>query len=243
MPIENIVKLLENNGIIIIKFDFGTDLLDGFWIPIEAKYSLICIALNPAPAFSADRQRFTLCHELGHSLLHRDEFPGKEAEQEANKFAGEFLLPQMLVSDDLTPPISFSHLKELKAKWKMMIPITKRKKLIVSAERRTSPRSIPKAARHKGSGKSFRQESPKIDWARYTSWVKLNHKCKIPLKKCIGTASCRSKRMWIDVFLMAKSSVTGWILGKDKFLCNFAILLEICIRRDILNCSEKEAAL
>lgn len=118
LPIENLVKLLEDNGIVILKFDFGTDLLDGFWIPIEAESNLICIALNSDPAFSADRQRFTLCHELGHALLHRDEFPGKEAEQEANQFAGEFLLPKALVSDDLTPPISFSHLKELKAKWK-----------------------------------------------------------------------------------------------------------------------------
>lgn len=116
--IENLVALLENHGIVILKFDFGTDLLDGFWVPLEADFKLICIALNSNPAFSADRQRFTLCHELGHALLHEDKFPGKEAEQEANRFAGEFLLPQRLVSDDLTPPISFSRLKELKTKWK-----------------------------------------------------------------------------------------------------------------------------
>ena len=30
LPIENLVKLLEDNGIVILKFDFGTDLLDGF---------------------------------------------------------------------------------------------------------------------------------------------------------------------------------------------------------------------
>ena len=91
--IENLVALLENHGIIILKFDFGTDLLDGFWVPQDADFKLICIALNSNPTFSADRQRFTLCHELGHALLHEDQFPGKEAEQEANQFAGEFLLP------------------------------------------------------------------------------------------------------------------------------------------------------
>ena len=119
-PIDNLIALLENHGIVILKFDFYTDLLDGFWVPLEAEanFKLICIALNSNSAFSADRQRFTLCHELGHALLHEDKFPGKEAEQEANRFAGEFLLPKLLISDDLTPPISFPRLLDLKAKWK-----------------------------------------------------------------------------------------------------------------------------
>jgi hypothetical protein len=40
---------------------------------------------------SADRMRFTLCHELGHVIMHT--FPTPEMEVEADKFASCFLLP------------------------------------------------------------------------------------------------------------------------------------------------------
>ncbi len=40
-------------------------------------------------------QRFTAAHELGHLVLHRHGDPkGKEVEQQANEFAGAFLLPE-----------------------------------------------------------------------------------------------------------------------------------------------------
>ena len=82
-----------------------------------------CIALNTNPAFPADRQRFTLAHELGHVVLHRDEFAGESAEKrqekDANAFAGEFLAPEADVADELRPPLTFARLRDLKAKWKM----------------------------------------------------------------------------------------------------------------------------
>lgn len=117
-PLDNLVATMEEKGIIVLAFDFGTDLLDGFFLPARTQPEYICIALNTNEVFAPDRQRFTLAHELGHALLHRDEFPEmKVAEDEANEFASEFLLPAADVKKDLAVPLTFSNLKRLKMKW------------------------------------------------------------------------------------------------------------------------------
>ena len=90
-PIKNLTELLEDNGIAIIRFDFGSDLLDGFFIEDE----LPCIAINSR--FPGDRQRFTLAHELGHLVMHS--IPHDDIEDEANKFASEFLMPQETIDE------------------------------------------------------------------------------------------------------------------------------------------------
>ena len=122
-PIDDLVDLLERHKVLVLAFDFGTDLLDAFALPQPDPEAPSCIALNTNPAFPADRQRFTLAHELGHVVLHRDEFAGESAEKrqekEANEFAGEFLAPEADVADELRPPLSFARLRDLKAKWKM----------------------------------------------------------------------------------------------------------------------------
>lgn len=118
--ITNLVELLEENGIVVIAFDFRTDLIDGFYLPVKADHECICIALNTNSAFTTDRQRFTLAHELGHAVLHRSEFVElKTAEREANDFASEFLLPEKDVRTDLSVPLTFTNLKNLKIKWRV----------------------------------------------------------------------------------------------------------------------------
>jgi len=119
-PIENLISAMEQNGIIVLAFDFGTDLLDGFFIPAKTQPEFICIALNTNSTFSPDRQRFTLAHELGHAILHRHEFPEmKVAEDEANAFASEFLLPSAEIRKELAVPLTFTNLKHLKVKWRV----------------------------------------------------------------------------------------------------------------------------
>lgn len=118
-PIQNLIELLESNGIVIIAFDFETDLVDGFFLPIKGERECICIALNTNESFAPDRQRFTLAHELGHAVLHRSEFVAdpKTAEREANAFASEFLLPEDDVKKDLHVKLTFENLRTLKIKW------------------------------------------------------------------------------------------------------------------------------
>ena len=124
-PIENLVALLEKHRVFVVAFDFGTDLLDAFFMPPADDDDPCCIVFNANPSFPPDRHRFTLAHELGHVVLHRNEFTDddksecKRQESEANAFAGEFLAPESDIRDDLAPPLSFARLRTLKGKWKM----------------------------------------------------------------------------------------------------------------------------
>ncbi len=121
-PVDNLVETLERHRIAVLSFDFGTDLLDGFFMPPAERGSLYCIVINASAAFPPDRRRFTLAHELGHLILHRDEFADEDVtrqEGEANTFASEFLMPAEDIAGDFGEPLTFARLRELKAKWKV----------------------------------------------------------------------------------------------------------------------------
>ena len=117
-PIENLTELLEKNNIVVMAFDFGTDKLDGFFMPLTE--DVFSIALNTNAAFSADRQRHTLAHELGHALLeHCKEFPGADCENEAELFAAELLTPEDCIEAELQPPLTLPRLCALKRRWRV----------------------------------------------------------------------------------------------------------------------------
>ena len=116
-PIENLTALLEKHNIIILSFEFHLPELDGFVIPLES--DIVCIALNADSCFSPDRLRYTLCHELGHALLHKGVFPDKTTEKEADAFAAEFLAPGETISPELACPLTLQKLMVLKTRWRM----------------------------------------------------------------------------------------------------------------------------
>jgi len=115
-PIENVTKTLENSGIIVVFWDFGTPLLDGFTLLTDNAPPIIYINSD----MSGDRIRFTLSHELGHVTMHST--PTSTMEDEADLFASEFLMP----SDEIGPylnhtpvnQINLNRLASLKLYWK-----------------------------------------------------------------------------------------------------------------------------
>ena len=115
-PIENLVELLERNNVVVLQFDFQTDKIDGFFISLTDRVA--CFAEN-AKGFPPDRQRFTLCHELGHAVLHRNRLPGKGVEEEANLFAAEFLAPSAGIINDFPGAVNPPILAAIKRKWKI----------------------------------------------------------------------------------------------------------------------------
>lgn len=59
-------------------------------------------AIFVAPGRGRGRRRFSIAHELGHYLLHRDLIaagmaPGPQHEREANEFAAELLMPEEVI--------------------------------------------------------------------------------------------------------------------------------------------------
>lgn len=115
-PIHNLCACVEALGVRILEFDFGTPLLDGFFLWYCGQDFIV---LNASSSITADRRRFTLAHELGHAILHRECFPGEEAEREANTFASELLLPEKTIGLELKslPRLQLEDYKALKARW------------------------------------------------------------------------------------------------------------------------------
>lgn len=92
--VNNMANCLEDNGVIVLEFDFECKKMDGFSINDHNPI----IFLNSY--FPTDRKRRTLAHELGHIIMH--DRPTGTCEQEADDFASEFLLPESIVHYDLS---------------------------------------------------------------------------------------------------------------------------------------------
>ena len=116
-PINNLIELLEQNGIIVIPFDFGTERVDSRTILTKDKQPII--ALNKSHL--ADRQRFSLAYELGHLVMHAQTMPAfdRDISHEANMFAAGLLMPESEIKKDFEKGITIALLGELKRKWKV----------------------------------------------------------------------------------------------------------------------------
>jgi Zn-dependent peptidase ImmA (M78 family)/transcriptional regulator with XRE-family HTH domain len=116
-PVDNLTKVLEDAGILIVRTDFGTDRVDAISIyePPEEIPPLILINKS----IPGDRYRFTLAHETGHLVLHHHlPLPNENIEDEANSFAGEFLLPAKDIRGFLQR-CTLQKLASLKPYWKV----------------------------------------------------------------------------------------------------------------------------
>lgn len=129
-PIHDMVSLLERNGVIMSEFSTDSPKIDAFnqygeinGIPYR------CVVLGTEkPSFV--RRQFSCAHELGHILLHekfndldginREDF--RKREDEANKFAAEFLLPRdSFLADLQVYSNKLNRYIELKRKWRVSI--------------------------------------------------------------------------------------------------------------------------
>ena len=112
--VPNLATILEAYGIILFPFNFGTEKIDGLSVITAQSHKIIFFNSS----MSEDRKRFSLAHELGHLIMHFDFVPKFEetVENEANRFASEFLLPTEEVIDDLRF-LNFEKLGMLKRKW------------------------------------------------------------------------------------------------------------------------------
>lgn len=112
-PVRNLVHLVERAGCIVIKADLSDLAVDGFTSNVPGTPP--CIFVNKAQP--ADRQRFTIAHELGHIIMHK--LPSPEMEDEANRFASALLLPPDELKPQLSGKLSLKRLAELKPVWKV----------------------------------------------------------------------------------------------------------------------------
>ena len=159
-PVKHLIKTLESAGCIIVFYAFNTDKVDALvqWV----KPGVPIILVNDA--LPADRLRFTLAHELGHMVMHRNP-EGDDIEAQANDFASAFLMP----ADDIVSqfqPISLPHLAQLKLYWKVSIQamIVRSFKLRIITERqyRSLNEQISKLGYRKHEPNQFPSEEPEL---------------------------------------------------------------------------------
>jgi Zn-dependent peptidase ImmA (M78 family) len=111
-PIESVTAVAEQVGAFVMPMSLGVREVDATSLhpPGEAP---VFVINTDAPA---ERQRFTLAHELGHIAC--APAPDMDAEDMAQAFASELLAPASLVRSDLTAaPITPARLLQLKSRW------------------------------------------------------------------------------------------------------------------------------
>lgn len=129
-PISDMVRVLEENGIIVTMFRTSTDDIDAFSQLIEIDGQDIFLVALSKNKDTAARTHFDVAHELGHIMLHewsedvesltREQF--KEREKEANEFAAAFLLPEATFIHDVSVySNNLDYYVQLKKKWKVSI--------------------------------------------------------------------------------------------------------------------------
>jgi len=117
LPIRNVVHLLEAKGIRVFSLAMDTREVDAFSMWRE---NTPFVFLNNNK--SSERSRYDAAHELGHLLLHRHASPqGREAEREADIFAGAFLMPKASVIAHTRRIRSVDDLIQQKRTWNVSV--------------------------------------------------------------------------------------------------------------------------
>lgn len=135
-PIDNLIHVVEHHGILVTSFSTSTDDIDAFSQMVDINGKEVYLIGYSNNKNSAARIHFDIAHELGHICLHewnedveafdRTEF--KEREDEANRFASAFLLPEESFKADASmAPLRIPYYTELKRRWKVSIQAMSRR--------------------------------------------------------------------------------------------------------------------
>ena len=121
-PIENMVHLLEAKGIRVFSLAENTREVDAFSLWRD---DIPYVFLNRFK--SAERSRFDAAHELGHLCLHKHggastKYLKSNLEEEANQFAGAFLMPGGDLKEICTRNFyTVDHLVSYKKRWRTSV--------------------------------------------------------------------------------------------------------------------------
>jgi Zn-dependent peptidase ImmA (M78 family)/transcriptional regulator with XRE-family HTH domain len=98
-PVRNVVRTIESAGGMVFRCPFGMTRVDGIsqWPLDDPGMPPVFFVHEGIPG---DRQRLTLCHEVGHIVMHHT-LTGEDPEEEANRFAAEFLMPASEIGPEL----------------------------------------------------------------------------------------------------------------------------------------------
>lgn len=116
-PVRDMAATLELAGVIVVRSNLESPKIAAISLDNVGTYPALIIMNGGLPA---DRERFTLAHELGHLVMHSVLVTTDEAEREADEFAAEFLMPAAEIRADLRG-ITLARAAQLKVVWRVAI--------------------------------------------------------------------------------------------------------------------------
>lgn len=119
-PIAHMTRVLERAGACVGRFHMKDESVDAFsWFAHRP------LVMCNSSTNSATRNRFSLAHELGHMVMHRDLVTGDTiTENQAHRFAGAFLVPKAAFFREFPRSrtrIHWEGLLEMKQRWGVSI--------------------------------------------------------------------------------------------------------------------------
>jgi Zn-dependent peptidase ImmA (M78 family)/transcriptional regulator with XRE-family HTH domain len=120
-PAGHLIRLLEGHGVLVV---FGPERAASVDAYSCDSWPRPVVVLNPVTR-DYYRQRFDVAHELGHLVMHAGSEPGGQiAEEQANLFAAELLMPASAIRPELPAamgPAAWHALAQLKEHWGVSI--------------------------------------------------------------------------------------------------------------------------
>jgi len=120
-PIPHLLSVIEKAGVLVLAIPVSLEERDAFslWAGAERSSRPVIFVSAGRPG---DRLRFSISHELGHLVLH-PMIKGQisDAEKGADRFAAEFLMPEIAMRRELIPPVTLASVAKLKARWRVSI--------------------------------------------------------------------------------------------------------------------------
>lgn len=143
-PIRHLTANMEAKGVVIAIRPIGAiDAVDAFSTVILDRPIVIT---TPRRSENVFRHRFSLAHEMGHLLLHRDsDGQGQVLEREADQFAAEFLTPASEMDKVLPMRLDLHVLDKIGRTWGVSVPslvrrMVERRRVTESSARRAYQR-------------------------------------------------------------------------------------------------------
>jgi Zn-dependent peptidase ImmA (M78 family) len=111
---KHLVRPVEDVGVIVVLEDFGIPKLDGVSVFSNKRTPMIFLNLQAPPS----RRRFSIAHELAHTVLHRNLSP--DVDEQADALAAEILMPEDEIALELADgPLTLARLADLKLRWRV----------------------------------------------------------------------------------------------------------------------------
>jgi Zn-dependent peptidase ImmA (M78 family)/DNA-binding XRE family transcriptional regulator len=116
-PISNMIHLLESKGVRVFSLAENSLKVNAFSLWRAEKPYMFLNTMK-----SAESSRFDAAHELAHLVLHQDgKTTGRDAEDQANRFASCFLMPEADVLAQLPYVRSLADIIDKKARWRVSV--------------------------------------------------------------------------------------------------------------------------